>query len=114
MKLRMVIVRANGKLTAHELTDRPTLEELQDLVGGHIERVRHFDRLEGRPCVAFCHEEGELLGLPFNRIATVLWRLYLGISIKHMPDALVGNVVIIQGDEELLRDYEELASTSSR
>jgi hypothetical protein len=113
MKLRMVIVRANSKLTEHDLTDRPTLEELQDLVGGHIERVRHFDRLEGRPCVAFCREEGELLGLPFNRIATVLWRLYLGISMKHMPDVLVGDIVIIQGDEESLRDCIALASASS-
>ena len=114
MKPRMVIVRADGRLTAQELTDRPTLEELQGLVGGHIELVRHFDRLEGRPCVAFCREQGKLLGLPFNRIATVLWRLHLGISMKHMPDALVGDIVIIQGDEELLRDCEALASVSSR
>jgi hypothetical protein len=115
MKLRMLIVRADGKLTIHELTDCPTDEQLQDIVGGDIELVRHFDRFEGYPCVAFRREQGALLGLPFNRTATVLWRLHLGFSEKHMPEVLVGDIVIIRaGDEELLREAVDSAPAGAQ
>ena len=114
MKLRMLIVRADGKLTIHDLTDCPTDEQLQDIVGGDIELVRYFDRFEGYPCVAFRREQGALLGLPFNRTATVLWRLHLGFSEKHMPEALMGDIVIIRtGDEETSRDWEAAGGASA-
>ncbi len=45
-----------------------TLEELQAIVGGHIEIVALSD---GRLMV--CNEEGKLLGLPFNAKATALF-----------------------------------------
>ncbi len=109
MRLRMLIIKADGKLTAHDLTDLPADEQLQGIVGGDIELVRHFDRFEGYPCVAFCREEGALLGLPVNRTATVLWRLHLGFSEKHMPDALVGDIVVIRaGDEQSSREWDEV------
>jgi len=33
-----------------------------------------------------------------------LWRLHLGFSEKHIPDVIVGDIVIIQGNEEVVRD----------
>jgi hypothetical protein len=109
MKLRMIIVKADGKITVHELTDYPTDQDLRDIVGGDIEPVRHFDRFEGYPCVAFHRGQGALLGLPANRTATVLWRLHLGFSEKHMPEVLVGDIVILRaGDKESSRDWEKI------
>jgi hypothetical protein len=34
--------------------------------------------------------------------------------MKHMPDVLVGDVVIIQGNEELFRDWDVLAPSDNR
>jgi hypothetical protein len=38
-----------------------------------------------------------------------LWRLYLGFSEKNMPEALVGDIVIVRAsDEETSREWDEL------
>jgi hypothetical protein len=80
----------------------PTLAELQAAVGGYIETVPFFDKVEvdGKavPCIAFCNEEGKLQRLPVNDLATFLWA-QLGMQ----SDFLVGPVCIIYGDEKLLR-----------
>ena len=39
------------------------LEEMQQVVGGHIQVLYPFDD----PVALVCNEEGKLLGLPFNR-----------------------------------------------
>jgi len=61
-----------------------TLAELQAFVGGHIEVLRIPD---GR--VAFLNEEGKLLNLPHNRLATALLAPQLQAG-----DWIAGDVVI--------------------
>ena len=68
--------------------DRPTLEEMQEFVGGRIELVYvdngHF----------LVNEEGLLDGLPINLEASLeFW----DVADAEMAPALVGNVIFIEG-----------------
>jgi hypothetical protein len=92
------------------------LDDLQDAVGGFIETVPFFfsfhDPDEGRRvrCVAFCHEEGKLEGLPYNHGAQLLWQAALDAFFAEANDGkpvtnddqLVGPIVIVTGDDEFL------------
>jgi hypothetical protein len=77
----------------------PELEQLQGNVGGFIELIPAFNAFEGKPCVAFCNEEGKLRGLQPNSKATVMWEFINGKSPR---DCLVGPVVILTGDKEFM------------
>lgn len=94
-----------------ELTEEPGLDFWQEAVGGLIEAVPSFDTIqyqgEKRHCVAFCNEEGKLIGLPANRHATRLWHQALpppGLITPHLglADVLVGPVVVVFGDREFM------------
>lgn len=100
---------------AKPLDAAPTLEALQAGVGGDIEHVPMFDTIQDdggatHKCVCFCNEEGKLDGLPVNNLATVLWDRALKRSGHHgllqsngrPADVLVGPIVVIIGDDELL------------
>ena len=65
-----------------------TLEELQVYVGGRIE-ILHLDRegLEHRLLVV--HEEGKLISLPLNILATVEWMKYYGETDFVSGDAII-------------------------
>jgi hypothetical protein len=95
MTNRMITIRANGIEDYTVLTTVPSLTELQTAVGGYIETIPIFTEYAGNPCVAFCNEEGKLMNMPMNKRANDLW----GISTD---DKLVGDVVIITGDEAFL------------
>ena len=99
MKGKFIIIRASGKIEATEITEQPGLAALQVAVGGYLETVPAFDKYDGQDCVAFCNEEGKLRKLPFNSKATLLWDEATGGAFD---DILVGDVVIITGDDELL------------
>lgn len=76
---------------------KPTLQELQDAVGGYIEMI-YLDTT-----TLVVNEEGKLRELPINLAATKLLQQYRSIDI------LVGDVVQIDGD--LLNgddDYDDL------
>lgn len=71
----------------------PTLEQLQEWVGGPIERVNlDFWPSEGgpAPCITYVNEEGKLRGLSVNHLATALWRIQVRTT-----DWLVGPVVVV-------------------
>jgi hypothetical protein len=105
--------------TLHVLTDcsfnnsleDTELETLQDAVGGLIQAVDLTPSL-----TMWCNEEGKLIGLPVNPVATAMWTRYFGET-----DIIVGNVVFTGGcDEEgnttsILQDdadkIEKLCST---
>lgn len=75
------------------------LASLRGIVGGYIEIVPFFTTWQGEPCVVFCNENGKLDGLPVNRRATAIWwQLY------PTSDHLVGDVAVVMGDEEFLRE----------
>jgi hypothetical protein len=99
------------------LTGPPALEELQAIVGGDIERVPGFTVVEffgeTGPCVAFVRGQQGTQGLPKNDLATACWQFALthdghpGLFSKPAGEdgveiALVGNVAVVFGDEELL------------
>lgn len=97
MKGKMTILRVNGAVEVKELTRKVGLDPLQDAVGGYIETVPRFDKYEGERCITFCNEEGKLEGLAVNARATKLWA---DQGVTH--DILLGDIVILTGDEEFL------------
>lgn len=103
MKGALTIIPAgSGAVSSKELAAPPALEDLQaGIGGGYIEVVPYFDHYEGRPCVAFCNENGKLDGMPVNERATALW---YAMEPRFMGrDHLVGPIVIITGDRALMR-----------
>jgi hypothetical protein len=89
-----VIPADGGDIRITTLTRAPTLADLQaGIGGGYIETVPFFNNYEGKPCVAFCDEEGKMKRLPLNFRANELWR-FGGF------DWLAGDVIIVQGDDE--------------
>lgn len=88
-------ITPDGKTTKTESESVPQYETISEAVGGYIETVPHFDKYEGRPCVAFCNEEGKLDGLDPNPVAQQYWDEQLGF---YNPDYLVGPILIIAAD----------------
>lgn len=96
-----------------EIDYDPPLEELQGIVGGHIEKVPIWDEIEWRDertnevnwvrCVVYSDGEGKLKGYEPNIVATLMWQEYQ--SKVHLPvqDHLVGTIVAIWGDAALWR-----------
>jgi len=100
MKGRLTIIRSDGTRAVTDLSAPPTLEQLREGVGGPIEVVPFFTTFADAACVAFCHEEGKLDGLPVNLTDQALWETAVGGPIQ--TDILVGPIVIVSGDTELL------------
>jgi hypothetical protein len=88
----------SGKVEATPLERLPTLEEMQRAVGGYIETVPYLDQYDGKPCVAFCNEEGKLKAEPINDRATGLWVQALKRRNMVPNDILVGAIAIVTGD----------------
>jgi hypothetical protein len=99
MQGSMTIIKSSGLTVFQPFTEKPTLEEFQAIVGGNIELIPGFVTLGGAVCIAYCNEEGKLNKLPFNATATALWDEATGGAFD---DILVGDVVVITGDEELM------------
>lgn len=97
MKGTLYIIPADGEKAAEErkLTTFPSLEELQGLVGGYIERVPSFGSVD---MIAYCNEEGKNNGLPINERATRLWKRFE----PRVTDHLVGDVIFLSGDQEFM------------
>ena len=87
----------NAFATCEEETVEPkngtdfTLEELQGYVGGYIEIIHLND---GR--IMVINEEGKLLGLPLNMLATIQYQLSYGPL-----DQIVGNALVCKNTEVL-------------
>lgn len=87
----------------------PDNHELQrHLGGGWLEQVPGFNTVATRGqlhrCIAFSDEDGKMKGLPRNHYATVLWKLAWKRTKPdlELPSFLVGPVLIIYGDDELM------------
>ena len=103
MKGKLTIIHPQGHAVEVVPIDHaPDCQELQKLVKGYIECVPHFNRYKGEACVAFCNEEGKLDGLVANGLATGAWHYQLEKAGVPCHDVLVGPVVIVTGDDELL------------
>ena len=108
MKGKMLTYPAAGDVSEIELLTMPTLKQLQKAVGGFIEAVPRFDTIEYKgekvPCIAFCDEEGKLKRKDINSKATQLWAEALGMTTRELfnNDVLVGDIVVLIGDEEFM------------
>lgn len=94
----LTYITSDGETVSRSITAAPEGDELRLIVGGWIEIVPLFDEYGGKPCVVFCNEEGKLKDLPFNETASRLWWQCAGLHGDH----LVGTVVIVSGDDELM------------
>ena len=91
---KVTLIKPTGEVEVTELAGI-SLTYCQQQVGGWIEVVPRFSRYSGEPCIALCDKEGKLKAYPLNENATQLWREQLPF---YLPDVLVGNILIIQGD----------------
>lgn len=103
-------ITSTGSDWQEELSTPPSLEFLQKMVDGYIEVVPYFDTIvvDGtlHQCVAYCNEEGKLNGLSVNGRATVFWADAVERKFKsrRLNDVLVGDVVILFGDDEFMSE----------
>src|SRR5215831_16855433 len=103
---QVIVIPAEGSqpIRTRETDTPPTLQELQDIVDGHIEPVPHWSNWQGQPCVVWCNEDGKRDNLPVNVRATVAWAESLHISPADLArqDVLVGDIVLVVNlpDEE--------------
>lgn len=85
---RALKLDTDGRATRVEIS---SLEDLQAAVGGLVQVVD--TTIEGHPVDIWLNEEGKLLGLRYNLVATYLWRPYRGL------DHIVGDVVLTGGPD---------------
>ena len=71
-----------------------TLEELQGIVGGLIQLVYTYDGKR-----MYVNEEGKLQNLPYNALATAVYR-------DNAFDRIVGNAIVIEDNEDGADDDE--------
>jgi len=102
-----LVIRANGAsteiaCTRFDVIPNTGLASLQAAVGGFIEAVRL-----GNDAIMYVNEEGLLLGLPHNHVATSLYRQFYPAILRQ---EIVGDVIIVGVDPETgeERDYPDL------
>jgi hypothetical protein len=94
----LTVINTDGSKVKSSQEHCPDLKQLHEAVGGYIESVPYWQEWQAEPCVVFCNEEGKLMKLPINEVATVHWRVAL---LPHeIDDVLCGNVIIIQADTQ--------------
>jgi len=84
-----IYIKADNSSIRIEETKRLTLEQLQEAVGGYIERVPV--KVNGKRAWMWVNEEGKLRGLPINDLATAT------TAASGTPQLIVGDVVITLG-----------------
>lgn len=70
MKL-VITIKADGTKEITDPVKKPTLEQMQEMVGGYIEPV-HGIRWNGHTGVMVVNEEGLIRNLPFNQKASAI------------------------------------------
>ena len=78
------------------------LESYQHLVGGYIQA------LYGEHWIMYCNEEGKLLDLPINEVATVLCQRH---EMIFPNDAIMGNVFFVGVNDDTGQEKELLPET---
>jgi hypothetical protein len=104
MNGEMIIIKAEGFSIpqTEKLKAPPSLETLQAIVGGLIEKVPEFDRVnvggQTFKCVVYCNEEGKINNLKINLAASMYWHMVQ----QKIIDVLFGDVVTLIGDKEFM------------
>jgi hypothetical protein len=87
-----VVIKADGTLERLDLSEsEQELKSLQNAVGGYVQVIELKDDF-----TMWVNEEGKLLNLPVNEIATVIWEVRFGLD----TDIICGDVVFTGGMDE--------------
>jgi hypothetical protein len=89
---KAVIIRTDDSREVVEFEAGESYPLLREAVGGFIECVTLRDK---NFADMWLNEEGKVIGLPFNAVATLLWASMYGFS-----DVMVGDVVITGSCDE--------------
>jgi len=82
--IKSVCIQPNGTTAHLSLPDKTAFSEISDHVGGYVEGII-------LPSVTiWCNEDGQVLEMPYNPLATAFWRYADPTSVGH----LVGTVVV--------------------
>ena len=87
------LIRVNGSRETVTPATPPafTLEEMHGFVGGYIEVLQFEDGT-----IMVFNEEGKLIGLPYNPLATV----YVKARMEMLPgDYIAGDAVVVSSQE---------------
>lgn len=68
--MKYATITTDNVCTIHD-ADRPTLQQMQEAVGGYIEGVTVG--LQGDRCRMYVNEEGLLKGLPTNTVGSLMY-----------------------------------------
>lgn len=101
---QITVIHPDGSTTKTHCMAKPHLRQLQDAVGGMIQLLPGFENFQGQPCVAFCNEEFLFERLPFNFMATMMWRRCFEADTRVDVQELMlcGPVAVVTGDNEFL------------
>lgn len=91
-KIRAIVKRPDEEI-GHVTNISPTLQNLQNIVGGHIETVTIAPGV-----VVICNEEGRIMGLPYN--CTVRGRNLIG----DFTVGFVGEIIVLGTEDEEFTD----------
>ncbi len=101
--MKALLIKTNGSILTVEPKNgvRFMLEELQEYVGGLIDIQ---DLPDGR--VIYLNDEGKMIGLPKNSVATEIWKRAYPIS--EYPDnndeLIVGDILLFEKTDDELQD----------
>lgn len=90
-------IKADGTTT--EVTPkiaRFTLREAQNLVGGDVQALTIYDETDRYIGNILMHEEGKVIGLPYNQTATGKARM---LGTLWATDWIAGNAVFVTPEE---------------
>ena len=98
MPYHVVKIYPNGEIEENIQPKAPVYKELRDFVSGLIQTVPHLNNLSvlttnlkrGQMIV---NEEGILLNMPFNTVATKIWLENLGKGSFSYEPKLYGNAI---------------------
>jgi hypothetical protein len=91
-----ITIKADGRILRIEMKKQPTLDFIQQAVGGSIEMVPYFIKYEGRPVtVVYANEEARRMTLEFNTLATQAWLSCIRGGPKRHPSQLFGDILIV-------------------
>ena len=81
-----IVIYTNGDITKENLVG---YQPLSDAIGGLIESVPASPEV-----TIWCNEEGKILNLDYNPVATKFWEVFDDYGVVTAGDVLVGTVVI--------------------
>ena len=96
MAYKIVKISPDGNITQEVQAKAPKYEEIRNYVGGLIQQVPHLHKID---CMdlkrgqMWVNEEGTLLNLSYNPVATKIWLENLGSGPFSYKPRLYGNAM---------------------